>query len=194
MAATFFVRFQTNTSGEAAALTARDSQAVGSSLAPRAAPAAAPHAAPEQPLANQIAESIRANGVALDRQITVSLHPPELGRVRIVLRTENDEIHGSVRVENREALARLEREAPAVVARLEEAGVQVRRLDVTLSPPPQGDAGQGGLLREGGQGPAFAWREPAPAPADDHAASGTRAEWPSDAEAVLARGGVDVRV
>jgi hypothetical protein len=148
---------------------------------------------PERSVTDQVVESLRASGAPLGRQIAVSLAPPELGRVRVVLRSEGDEIRGVVRVESRETLARLERETVGLLARLEESGVPVRRLDLGLDAPPPGDGGQGGLLRDGGQGGGFGGREPPRAAADETPGPQAGHEDTADAEA-LARGGVDVRV
>lgn len=84
-------------------------------------------------LAHQIAQTVRSSGVKLDRQIIVSLEPPELGRVKVSLRASGNRVRGVLEADNPETLRRLEREAPALAERLQEAGVQIRRLDVVLA-------------------------------------------------------------
>jgi len=104
-------------------------------------------------VADQVAESIRASGAPAGRQIVVQLHPPELGRVRIVFRTEGDAVRGIVRVDNPETLSRLEREVAPLVQRLQASGIEVRRLDIMLSNSHDGDATQNPASREGQQRP-----------------------------------------
>ncbi len=100
-------------------------------------------------VADQLAESIRASGTPMGRQIVVQLHPPELGRVRIMFRSQGGAIRGVVRIDNAETLSKLEREAAPLMARLHSAGIEVRRLDVVLDNPPDGDATQNPAFREG---------------------------------------------
>jgi flagellar hook-length control protein FliK len=106
------------------------------------------------PAADQIIETIRLRDVRAGEQIVVRLNPPELGRVRLTLRAEGQELRGLLEVDNSRTLMELQREAPALADRLAEGGVELRRLDVQLSdqgrsdstdsPPQQGaDSGQG---------------------------------------------------
>ena len=100
-------------------------------------------------VADQVAESIRASGAPTGRQIVVQLHPPDLGRVRIIFRSEGDAVRGIVRVDNPETLSRLEREAAPLIQRLQSSGIEVRRLDVTLSDSQNGATAQNPAFREG---------------------------------------------
>jgi flagellar hook-length control protein FliK len=85
------------------------------------------------PLAEQIATAIRSSGVNLDRQIVINLDPPELGRVKVSLRASGDRVRGVLEADSPETQRRPERETPALTERLQEAGVQIRRLDVVLA-------------------------------------------------------------
>jgi len=107
-------------------------------------------------VADQVAESIRASGAPTGRQIVVQLQPPDLGRVRIVFRSEGDAVRGVVRVDNPETLSRLEREAAPLMQRLASSGIDVRRIDMMLSDSQGDDMTQNPAFREG-QGRQNGW-------------------------------------
>jgi flagellar hook-length control protein FliK len=94
---------------------------------------------PAVPVAEQIANAVQAAGPRLERQIVVRLEPPELGKVRVTLRTSGTSVRGVLTADSPETLRRLEHEAPALVQRLQDAGIQMRRLDVV---PERHDGGQ----------------------------------------------------
>ncbi|MBE3070903.1 MAG: flagellar hook-length control protein FliK [Planctomycetes bacterium] len=100
-------------------------------------------------VADQLAESIRAAGMSTSRHITISLRPPELGRVTITFRSEGDTLHGTVRVENPETVAKIEREILPLMQRLQASGVEIRRLDVQLSNGHDGGPMPQSAFREG---------------------------------------------
>lgn len=110
-------------------------QAVGAPASPPTPFGQASDGTPAPVLADQLVESLRAGAAGLGRQVTVHLEPPELGRVRITFRTEGEEVHGVLEVENSSTRAKLEREVAPLVQRLQDAGVQLRRLDVVSSDP-----------------------------------------------------------
>ncbi|HUU91009.1 MAG TPA: flagellar hook-length control protein FliK [Phycisphaerae bacterium] len=125
------------------------------------APGRAGFAHPPQPpapgaVADQVAESIRVSGAPTGRQIVVQLQPPDLGRVRIIFRSEGDAVRGVVRVDNPETLSRLEREAAPLMERLQASGIEVRRLDVMLNDSHDGDTTQNPAFR-GGQDRQNGW-------------------------------------
>jgi len=135
----------------------------GPGAAPTAAAATARGAAPTE-VADQLAESIRASGMPTGRHITIGLRPPELGRVIITFRSEGDTLHGTVRVENPETVAKIEREIVPLMQRLQASGVEIRRLDVQLSDGHDGSPMPQSAFREGpgGQG-GWAGGDAAPA-------------------------------
>jgi flagellar hook-length control protein FliK len=108
-------------------------------------------------VADQVAESIRASGGRTDREIEVRLHPPELGRLRITLRSDGEAVRGVVRVEVPETAARLQQEAAPLLARLQADGIDVRRLDVVLNQNSQGGTGGQTPAFRQGQGSPDAW-------------------------------------
>jgi len=104
--------------------------------------------------AEQVAESIRAGGGRTGRQITVHLHPPELGRVRISLQSEGEAVRGTVWVDVPETLSKLQQEAAPLMQRLQGEGIDLRRLDVMLNQEQTGDqAGHEAAFRQGENAP-----------------------------------------
>jgi|GEM_PF-2590672 len=81
----------------------------------------------------QIAEAFRSSAASNGRDIVVHLDPPELGRVRVMLRIEGAEVRGVLEVENPRTLSQLQREAPNIISRLTEAGVDMKRMDLSLN-------------------------------------------------------------
>jgi len=105
-------------------------------------------------VADQVAESIRSSGGRTGRQIIVHLHPPELGRVRIALRTEGEAVRGVVRVDVPETLSKLQQEAAPLMHRLQAEGIDLRRLDVMLNQDQGGgQAGHDAAFRQGQNAP-----------------------------------------
>jgi flagellar hook-length control protein FliK len=125
----------------------------------------------------------------------VRLDPPELGGLRITLRASGDRLRGVVEVDNPDTLRRVEREAGVLVQRLQEAGVQVRRLDVV---PSRQDtpSGQENPLADGRHGQP-AWQNPGRTPYAaalggnemEHAARAA-----ADDAGVFGPGGLNVRI
>jgi flagellar hook-length control protein FliK len=156
--------------------------------------AAAPSAS--TPLTDQISAALQSAGARLDKQIVVRLSPPELGKVRITLRSLGQSVRGVVEADNADTLRRLQREAPVLAQRLQEAGVDLKRLDVVQARPEGGLAsgqphdggagreGNGYAAAQGGQAPAGAGTTPQPEAAGDV----------SEPVAAAAGGGINVRV
>jgi flagellar hook-length control protein FliK len=98
----------------------------------------APAQPAQTPLSNQIAEKIEFTQLAQNRQITVRLDPPELGKVHIQLQTEGAEVRGVVQVDSARTLGDLHREAPALLERLQEAGIQIKTLEFQMNSDARG--------------------------------------------------------
>jgi len=94
----------------------------------------------QMPAADQIVETIRLRDVRAGEQIVVRLNPPQLGRVRLTLQADGQELRGLLEVDNPRTLMELQREAPALADRLAEGGVELRRLDVQLSDQGRSDS------------------------------------------------------
>lgn len=84
----------------------------------------------ETPLSDQITAQMTVNDARAGKEVVIQMNPPELGKVRIAFRQEGHELRGVVRAENPQTLQDLQREAPHLLARLQEAGVQLKTLDL----------------------------------------------------------------
>ncbi len=82
---------------------------------------------------NQIADALRASAARRGGRIVIQLNPPELGKVRVMLNTTGRDVRGVLEVDNPDTLNQIRREAPALLSRLAEAGIQLRQIDVSLS-------------------------------------------------------------
>ncbi len=87
-------------------------------------------------------------------ELRVRLHPPELGEIRVVFRSEGDELRGAVAVEREEVKAWVEGQAPRWQSELSEAGLRVARLDVALLGR-GGASDHGAMAWEGGESPSW---------------------------------------
>ncbi|MBN2270459.1 MAG: flagellar hook-length control protein FliK [Sedimentisphaerales bacterium] len=103
--------------------------------------AAQPVKSPGNPGANdaystvgeQIRESVRSSIGGSDREITVRLNPPELGRVVIRFHQQDDQITGILEVSKSQTRAEVQQELPGIARDLLELGVQVKRLEVVIA-------------------------------------------------------------
>jgi flagellar hook-length control protein FliK len=67
------------------------------------------------------------------QQITIHLNPPELGRVSIKFSEQNHELTGLLETSSSQTRAEIRQALPDIIRSLEESGISVKRLDVTLS-------------------------------------------------------------
>ncbi len=99
-----------------------------------AQPAKAPAGpATAEPIGQQIALQVQARPIKAGQQITVQLNPPELGKVQLQVHQDGQGLRAVLEVENPSTLSQLQREAPGLVNRLAEGGVQVNRIEITLA-------------------------------------------------------------
>jgi len=89
----------------------------------------------------QIRDSVQVSLARGDRQVTIRLHPPELGSVLVRFREENEQIHGVLEVTRTDTQQQVEQALPQVLRSLQDSGVQIRRFEVTLADQPQENAG-----------------------------------------------------
>jgi len=87
----------------------------------------------------QIIQNLKSNPVVPDRQINISLNPPELGRIRITFQQTDGEITGLLEVEKAQTRYDVEKSLPQIIASLQENGVQVQRINVVLDEQSQPD-------------------------------------------------------
>jgi len=86
-------------------------------------------------IGKQILESIhsRLPQQGADRQITIHLNPPELGKVFIKFQEQNGELTGFLEVSRTQTRLEIEHALPQIIRNLADCGIQIRRLDVALS-------------------------------------------------------------
>lgn len=96
-------------------------------------------------IGKQILESVQRSisQQETNRQITVRLNPPELGKVLIRFQQQDTEITGLMEVNKAQTRFEIEQALPQIIRNLADCGIQIRRLDVTLSNEQQ--PGQGTL-------------------------------------------------
>jgi flagellar hook-length control protein FliK len=105
----------------------------------------------ETSVVNQIANYLQTGGLRAGQEIVIRLNPPDLGRVRLSLQVQGKDLCGLVEVDNRRALGELQREAPILVSRLADSGVNLRRMEIVLNDPSQqaGTEGSHSTPRDG---------------------------------------------
>lgn len=135
-------------------------------------------------LADQIAGQLPLDGT-MPGLITIHLNPPELGRLQLTFENDsNGGVAAVIRAENPDTLAQLRQEMPSVMEKISETGVNLKRVEVTLSGQ-QGNAtdsaGREGMWQQARQEHPLRWggyEEDAPAP-EAAAATSRSAGWTS---------------
>ncbi|MGB2866469.1 MAG: flagellar hook-length control protein FliK, partial [Sedimentisphaerales bacterium] len=105
-------------------------------------------------IGKQILESIHSSvsQQGTEKQITIRLNPPELGKVSITFRQQDAELTGLMEVSKAQTRFEIEQTLPQIIRNLADSGIQIKRLEVMLSNEEQ--SGQGTLgnqsLQSGG--------------------------------------------
>jgi flagellar hook-length control protein FliK len=114
------------------------------------------------PAGQQIAVAVRSGMEQGEPRVVIRLDPPDLGEVSISISSRGSGVQAVVRVEHPETLRRLEQETPGLMQRLSDAGIQVRRVELSLNNGSlSSDTSSGSMLRDQGnsswqgQGQAF---------------------------------------
>jgi len=107
-------------------------------------------------IGKQILESVQRSisQQGVDRQITVRLNPPELGKVLIKFQQHNSELTGLMEVSKTQTRFEIEQTLPQIIRNLADSGIHIKRLEVTLSneqQPGQGTSGNQSLQNGGSQ-------------------------------------------
>lgn len=107
-------------------------------------------------IGKQILESIHRSisQQGADRQITVRLNPPELGKVFIRFQQQDAELIGLMEVSKAQTRFEIEQMLPQIIRNLADSGIQIKRLEVMLSneeQPGQGTRGNQSLQSGGAQ-------------------------------------------
>ena len=82
---------------------------------------------------DQIFQSVQTSIQQGQREITVHLNPPDLGRVSIKFSEQGKELTGLLETANPQTRAEIRQAIPEIIRSLEELGISIKRLDVTLS-------------------------------------------------------------
>ncbi len=107
-------------------------------------------------IGKQILESIHSSisQQGAERQITVRLNPPELGKVFIKFQQQDTELTGLMEVSKTQTRFEIEQTLPQIIRNLADSGIQIKRLEVMLSneeQPGQGTLGNQSLQSGGAQ-------------------------------------------
>ncbi|MCP4377256.1 MAG: hypothetical protein GY794_13905 [bacterium] len=81
----------------------------------------------------QISEAFRSSAAKNGQEIVIRLDPPHLGKVSVTLRLEGGQVRGVLEVESPRTLSQLQREAPNIITRLTDAGIDMKRMELSLS-------------------------------------------------------------
>ncbi|MGA2678016.1 MAG: flagellar hook-length control protein FliK [Sedimentisphaerales bacterium] len=84
-------------------------------------------------LREQICMSVQNSVQQGQRQITINLNPPELGRVSIKFTEQSGQLTGSLEVTNSQTRADIQQAMPEMLHSLEQSGISIKRIDVSLS-------------------------------------------------------------
>jgi len=104
-------------------------------------------------VSNQILESVRSSlsQQTGDKEITIHLNPPELGKVSVKFQEQGDQITGTLEVSKAQTRTEIEQALPEIIRSLADSGVTIKRLEVVLSQNGQSDsqAPKNPLLQDG---------------------------------------------
>jgi flagellar hook-length control protein FliK len=81
----------------------------------------------------QIFESIHTFVSRNERQVTIRLNPPELGKVFIKFQEQDAQLTGLLEVSNSRTRFEIEQTLPQIIRDLQDSGIQIKRLDVVLA-------------------------------------------------------------
>lgn len=104
-------------------------------------------------VSNQILESVRSSlsQQTGDKEITIQLNPPELGKISVKFQEQGDQITGTLEVSKAQTRAEIEQALPGIIRSLADSGVAIRRIEVVLSQNEQSgnQASKDTLLQDG---------------------------------------------
>ncbi len=88
-------------------------------------------------LREQIIQSVRTTVQQGTNQIKIRLNPPVLGQVSVKFSEKNNELTGLLEATNAQTRAEIRQAIPDIIRSLEESGITIKRIDVTLSDLPR---------------------------------------------------------
>lgn len=90
-------------------------------------------------IARQVQETIISSSRAGDKQVVIRLDPPELGQVTMRFIEKPEGITGILHVEQPQTRQEIERALPEIIQNLQNASVQVKKVEVVQTPQQQFD-------------------------------------------------------
>lgn len=93
-------------------------------------------------LGTQILDSVQVSLVRGDRQLLIRLDPPELGSVTVRFQEQRGVIEGMLEVSRDQTRWEVEQALPQALRSLQEAGIQIRRLEVVVSDQSEKEPGR----------------------------------------------------
>ncbi len=84
-------------------------------------------------ITSQLQESINSSIAQGKREIQIRLNPPELGKVSIKLNENSNQLSGMLEVDRAQTRYEIERALPEIIRNMNQAGVQIKRIEVVLS-------------------------------------------------------------
>jgi flagellar hook-length control protein FliK len=135
---------------------------------------------PVRNVGEQILDSVRASVTHGDKQVSIRLEPPELGTVTVRLREQGEHLEGTLEVGRSDTRRQIEQALPDVVRGLQDAGVPIRRFDVTSSDSPGQDPGRGLPQQDAWSGQHGSGQNHDHAPASQASWSRGADEYPAD--------------
>jgi len=90
-------------------------------------------------VSEQVIESIRASftGPGAGSRIVIRLNPPELGKISVEFREDNNQLTGVLEVSKIQTRDQIQQALPEIVKTLHDAGVNLKKFDLQLSDQPQ---------------------------------------------------------
>jgi len=107
---------------------------------------------PVRNVGEQILESVQASMTQGDTQIVVRLQPPGLGTVVVRFREQDSHLEGILEVRQSETRHEIERALPDVIRGLQDAGIPIRKFDVTAGETPEQSLDRGLSEQDGWSG------------------------------------------
>ncbi|MHC4431241.1 MAG: flagellar hook-length control protein FliK [Planctomycetota bacterium] len=99
------------------------------------APEQNPPSEPYPSVSDQVLDSVRSSlsQQTPNKQITIQLHPPELGKVSVKIEEQDAQITGVLEVSKAQTRSEIEQALPQIIRNLAGSGVQIGRFEVVLS-------------------------------------------------------------
>jgi flagellar hook-length control protein FliK len=83
-------------------------------------------------LTGQIAVAVRNASDKIGQKVSVSLNPPELGKISIKFEKDGDQVSGCLQVEKPDTKSHIESNLSQIIQNLHDAGIQLKRFDIIL--------------------------------------------------------------